>query len=194
MHCSLKAYCARPVLTVPTFAARCLHVLHDARDPSSERWYFVGEKLTGNFAQNVDFHVTFQGSFTRRKSKTWNRRLYFPSEGRRAEDFFALKNPTASVGFEPANLGTKGQHATPRPPKPLYLSLDLISINFAFCHIEPVIYVVGLSQFVLKGNYWLVFVMATDFVMYVVETEFCMSVSRFKGPLDCKGRVGPSPR
>ena len=27
--------------------------------------------------------------------------------------FFALKNPTASAGFEPANLGTKGQHATP---------------------------------------------------------------------------------
>jgi len=25
----------------------------------------------------------------------------------------------ASAGFEPANLGTKGQHATPRPPKPL---------------------------------------------------------------------------
>jgi hypothetical protein len=33
--------------------------------------------------------------------------------------FFALKNPTASAGFEPANLSTKGQHATPRPPKPL---------------------------------------------------------------------------
>jgi hypothetical protein len=39
--------------------------------------------------------------------------------------FFALKNPTASVGFEPANLGTKGQHATSRPPKPLPLSLQL---------------------------------------------------------------------
>jgi hypothetical protein len=39
--------------------------------------------------------------------------------GRRAEDFFALKNPTASVGFEPADLGTKGQHATSRPPKPI---------------------------------------------------------------------------
>jgi len=24
---------------------------------------------------------------------TWDRRLYFTSEGRRAEDFFALKNP-----------------------------------------------------------------------------------------------------
>ena len=57
--------------------------------------------------------------FTRRKSTTWDKRLYFPSEGRGAEDFFALKNPTASAGFEPANLGTKGQHATARPPKPL---------------------------------------------------------------------------
>jgi hypothetical protein len=26
--------------------------------------------------------------------------FYFPSEVRRAEDFFALKNPTASAGFE----------------------------------------------------------------------------------------------
>jgi hypothetical protein len=43
---------------------------------------------------------------------TWDRQLYFPSEGRRAEDFFA---------FEPANLGTKGQHATSRPPKSLYI-------------------------------------------------------------------------
>ena len=33
--------------------------------------------------------------------------------------FFALKNPTSSAGFELANLGTKGQHTTPRPPKPL---------------------------------------------------------------------------
>ena len=38
-----------------------------------------------------------------------------------AEDFIALKNPAASAGFEPANLGTKGQHAISRPPKPLDL-------------------------------------------------------------------------
>ena len=40
--------------------------------------------------------------------------------------FFRPKNPTASAGFELANLGTKGQHATPRPPKPfkiLYLHI-----------------------------------------------------------------------
>ena len=33
--------------------------------------------------------------------------------------FFLRKNPTASAGFERANLGTNGQHATPRPPKPI---------------------------------------------------------------------------
>jgi hypothetical protein len=37
---------------------------------------------------------------------TWDPQLYFPSEGRRAEDvFFALKNPTASAGFETVNFG-----------------------------------------------------------------------------------------
>jgi len=41
--------------------------------------------------------------------------------------FFALKNPTASAGFEPANLGTKGQHATPRPPKPLFLNYSVVN-------------------------------------------------------------------
>jgi len=28
--------------------------------------------------------------------------------------YFSPKNPTASAGFEPANLGSKGQHAIPR--------------------------------------------------------------------------------
>jgi hypothetical protein len=32
---------------------------------------------------------------------------------------FRPKNPTASAGCEPANLGTKDQHATSRPSKPL---------------------------------------------------------------------------
>ena len=70
--------------------------------------------------ENARLPHNIQGSFTCRKSTTWDKRLYFPSEGRRAEDFFfALKNPTASAGFEPANLCTKGQHATSRPLKPL---------------------------------------------------------------------------
>ena len=39
--------------------------------------------------------------FTCRKATTWDRRLYFPSEGRRAEDFFALKIRRLRLG---ANL------------------------------------------------------------------------------------------
>ena len=38
--------------------------------------------------------------------------------------FFRPRNPTASAGFEHANLGTKGQHGTPRPPKPLNVPKD----------------------------------------------------------------------
>ena len=46
-----------------------------------------------------------------------------------AGDFFALKNPTASAGFEPANLGTKDQHATSRPPKPRGLLKVVLVVN-----------------------------------------------------------------
>jgi hypothetical protein len=42
-----------------------------------------------------------QGSFTCRKATTWDRRLYFPSEGRCAEDFFALKVSRLRPGLNP---------------------------------------------------------------------------------------------
>jgi len=77
----------------------------------------VGEKCSDKFRLRIRLPRNSRDLFTCRKSATWDRRLYFPSEGRRSEDFFALKNPTASAGFEPANLGNKGQHATSRPPK-----------------------------------------------------------------------------
>jgi hypothetical protein len=64
--------------------------------------------MTGNFADNGDFHAILRILYMLQICDV-ARRLYFPYEGRRAEDFFALKNPTASAGFEPANLGIKGQ-------------------------------------------------------------------------------------
>ena len=79
----------------------------------------MGREMAGDLEGKLRLPRNIQEPFTCRKSTTWNKRLYFPSEGRRAEEFFALKNPTASVVFEPANLGTKGQHAISRPPKPL---------------------------------------------------------------------------
>ena len=53
--------------------------------------------------------------------------------------FFRPKNPMASAGFEPANLGTKGQHAAPRAPKlliPLYLLENEVSQKKCFMMAE----------------------------------------------------------
>jgi len=79
-------------LDVPTFAARYPHVHNDMRNPSSKRWNYVGENWPV-ILPLVATSTSIQGSFTCRKSATWDPRLYFPSEGRCAEDFFALKNP-----------------------------------------------------------------------------------------------------
>jgi hypothetical protein len=56
---------------------------------------------------------------------TWNRRLYSPSEGRRAEDFFALK-------IRWLQPGTKGQHAISRPPKPLKMGFTVPNFDKIF--------------------------------------------------------------
>jgi hypothetical protein len=66
-----------PILDVPTFTTSRL-----PRDPSSERWNCVGQKWPMKFAWNARLPRSIQGSFTCRKSTTWDRRLYFPSEGR----------------------------------------------------------------------------------------------------------------
>jgi len=50
-----------------------------------------------------------------RKFTTWDRRFYFPSEGRRAEDFFALKIRRLRPDFNPR---------TSRSPKPLYVCIQ----------------------------------------------------------------------
>ena len=50
----------------------------------------VGEKCPGILLK-CQISRYIQRTFTCRKATTWDRRLYLPSEGRRAEDFFALK-------------------------------------------------------------------------------------------------------
>ena len=122
-HCILGKFlgvgchCFPLPLDVPTFSARCLHVQRRERPLAAEGGTLRGREMFRQILSRIRLP-----SFTCRKSATWDRRLYFPSEGRRAEDFFALKNPTALAWFEPANLGTKGQHAISRPPKPSLLS------------------------------------------------------------------------
>jgi hypothetical protein len=76
--------------------------------------------MAGKFILKMpDFHVAFRDLLHTVNLRHGTHSFTSLSEGRRAEDFFVLKNPTASAGFEHENLGSKGQHATSRPPKPL---------------------------------------------------------------------------
>ena len=65
-----------------------------------------------------DFHVTFRDLLHAVNLRHGTDGFTSPPKEGVLRIFFALKFPTASVGFEHANLGTKGQHATARPPKP----------------------------------------------------------------------------
>ena len=75
----------------------------------------MSEKLP-RILSKVATSTSLLGSFTCRKFTTWDRRLYFPSEGRRAEVFFARTwVPEAST-------------LTSRTPKPL-LDLNNTRLN-----------------------------------------------------------------
>ena len=98
----------------PLFTTRFLHVRHDVRDPSCG---------SGDCGRECCPVILPKCRLPLRRKAGWG--------------FFSpLKNPTASAGFEPANLGTKGQHATPRPPKPLkviYWILNSLCSVRCFC-------------------------------------------------------------
>ena len=89
----------RSWLDVPTFATRRLHACHHARAPSGGRWN-CGWEMFCKFCLNADLHFTFR-DLLHAKATTWDRRLYFPSDGRRAEDFFALKIRRLRQGANP---------------------------------------------------------------------------------------------
>jgi len=74
-------------LNLWTPATRCPPRLkgHE-RTPAAEGGT-MGEKFPG-ILPKVAISTSLSGSFTCRKFTTWDRRLYFPSEGRGAEEFF----------------------------------------------------------------------------------------------------------
>jgi hypothetical protein len=103
-------HCFPLPLDVPTLAARCLHVPNNTSAPSSERWNCGREWCPAI--------LPFSGSFTCRKSATWDRRLYFPSEGRHAKDFFAREIRSLRPGLNPRTWVPEASMLTTRPPQP----------------------------------------------------------------------------
>jgi hypothetical protein len=71
--------------------------------------------MTGQFCLRFRLPRKSQGDFTCHKSATWGKRLHFPSEGRHAEDFFALLRP----GLNPRTRVPEDSMLTTWPPRPL---------------------------------------------------------------------------
>ena len=119
----------------PHFTTRCLHVRHDVRDPSGG---------SGNFGREccpviLPFRVLLHAANLRHGTDGFTSR---PKEGV-LRIFFALKNPTASAGFQHANMGTKGQHATPRPA---FLKLFQVGTTFISQNVLRTTLLLGLSN------------------------------------------------
>ena len=107
--------CFPPPLDVPTFAVKCLYV---CKDVQAAKGGIVGEKFVREFCLNSDFHLNL-GIFYMPQIYDMGPTILLSLRRKACRGFFRPKNPTASAGFKPANLDTKGQHATPRPPKPM---------------------------------------------------------------------------
>jgi hypothetical protein len=94
--------------------------------PSRDRGNYRRE-MAGNFANSGEFHTIWRDLLHATNLRHGTDGFTSPPKDGMQRIFFALKNLTASAGFEPANLGTRGQHATPRPPKLLYgIALPLL--------------------------------------------------------------------
>ena len=84
MHCSLRL-----IVQTLVFSRSYLH--RQVSPPETlvvkggTTWARNGRKFGPTAVTSTH---TLSGSFTRRKYATWDKRLYFPSEGRRAEDFY----------------------------------------------------------------------------------------------------------
>ena len=80
-----------------------------------------------------DFHVTFRDHLHALNVRHETKGFISLQKDGELRIFFAMKNPKASAMFEPANLGTKGQHATSRPPKPLMKQVtSIIKLSYIF--------------------------------------------------------------
>jgi hypothetical protein len=135
-HCFLSKFlgvgchCFPTPLDIPTFSARCLHVQQRERFLTAEggtRGREMIRKISSRIRLPHNSRYLLHAANLRHGTDGFTSA---PKEGV-LRNFFALKNPTTSAGFEPVNLGTKSQHATSRPPKPISTKLQTLNLYFS---------------------------------------------------------------
>jgi hypothetical protein len=94
-------------------------VWSNASKPNSGRWNY-GREMAEKFCRKWQLPRHFWVLLHAVKHDMGQTAL-LPLWRKACWGFFRPKNLTALARFEPANLGTKGQHATSRPPKPHYM-------------------------------------------------------------------------
>jgi hypothetical protein len=98
-HCSLKAYCAIWVRSSNFRHQASPHV--SPRESTQRRLVEPWARNVRKFCLNADFHVTFSDLSHVVKLRHGTDDFTSPYEGRRAEDFFALKIPRFRAGANP---------------------------------------------------------------------------------------------
>ena len=109
---------------VPTLATGGPQRLRHKRTPATKGW-IMGKKLPRILPKVATSSLL--GSFACHKFMTWDRRLYFPSEGRCTEDFFARKIWQPQLGVNPRTRVPKANTLTSKPPKPLSITITCIN-------------------------------------------------------------------
>jgi hypothetical protein len=145
----------RSGLYVPTFATKRLHA--SPRESTRRRKVELLERNVREFCLNVDIHVTSRDLL---HATTWDQRLYFPFEGRRAEDFFALIIRRLLPGANPRTWVTKAStlHLDHRSRLILYVKNRRIfaavaTLKFAITSTEYLLNLPFCEQFLSQSVY-----------------------------------------
>jgi hypothetical protein len=118
-HCILGnflgvgCHCFPPPLDIPTFSARYLHVQQHDRPIVAEGGTLLGREMFQQIGPRIRLPHNSRDLLHTANLRHGTDGFTSPPKERCAKDFFVLKNPTASAGCEPTNLGNKGQHANP---------------------------------------------------------------------------------
>jgi hypothetical protein len=116
-----------------------------------------GREMAGQFGQWFRLPRKSQGSLTCRTSATWDRWLYFPSEGRHAVDFFGdlfsrkiwrLRLSSILRSWVP-----EASMLTTTPPKPLMLSVvETCFGSFSMTVLRPYTFLDHMNQWTAVAN------------------------------------------
>ena len=104
-----------------------------------------------------DVYFQAWGSLT---SLTMDPQLKIPPGGLVLSIFMSWKNPSTSAGFEPANLVSRSEHGTPRPPRPTTVRQYLHTWVRLVTHCSPLIHLFFMNVYIYIYIYILVLYVA----------------------------------